>query len=61
MGKPRLTTGDHKHIAHVATGIANKLIAGEGIRTAKLIASLVNEKVISSYKSLKREHPKEYS
>jgi len=60
MGKDRLTTEDHRKIARTADGIAKKIIAGEGIRRALLIAKAVNEKVIANYKSLRRNHPNEY-
>ena len=60
MGKIRFTTEDYRTMARIARGVADKLIAGEGIRKARIIASLVNEMIIANYKSLKRNYPKEY-
>lgn len=60
MGAVRFSTYEHRAMARTATGIADKLIASEGIRKARIIASLANENVIANYKSLKRKYPKEY-
>ena len=61
MGKVRFSTYEHRAMAKTATGMADKLIAGEGIKKAMVIASLVNEMIIANYKSLKRKYPKEYA
>lgn len=56
----RLKTSDYQEISHIATNIANSLIAGYSIRKALLISNSIHEKILANYKRLKEKYPDEY-